>query len=169
MTSELLPDGGIRIAFAEDETGLMELAFLQLVAAYTLKTEGRPSQAYWDGMISKTKPDQENGLDEAQEMLQEARAELKSERAALAKTWLSQFQAANRAPFILELKPAERDELVAMINDRRLIVAMEAELSEGDIEGENENLSPFKQAAVREIEMFGNLIMAIIGPSLLQE
>ena len=80
-------------------------------------------RAYWQGTLTHGAPHTED-LRESQEVLSEARNELRSERLALVENWIREFELAEeRDPWKVDLSGAERDEFVAMLNDRRMLLA----------------------------------------------
>jgi hypothetical protein len=165
MTSETTPNGQVKFTFAKDDAPIFLDLLNQLLETYqgTPKTPG--AIKYWAGQISMTKPTDDNGLQDAQEILEESRLELRSERADLAKGWLDRFKMnLGHDPHVFDLKPDEREEFVAMLNDRRLIIALEAKLTEAEIETRKTGQLPLpKRMALREVNHLGVLIFMTIG------
>ena len=75
-------------------------------------------------------------MKEAQEILSEARQELRSGyRLALVENWIREFELAEkRDPWTVDITSAERDEFVAMLNDRRLLLALEIGITDNELE-----------------------------------
>ena len=109
-----------------------------------------------------------NELKEAQEVLSEARAELRSERQALVENWIRDYELAEeRDPWKVEISSAERDEFVAMLNDRRLLLALELGITEQDMEADPGQISEeARRSAILEIDVLGHFILVTLGPQI---
>ena len=129
-------------------------------------------RAYWKGTVSRELtgplPAETDPKGEPEPVLSEARLELRSERAALAEKWVREYEIAeSRDPWKVELDAQERDDVVAMLNDRRLVVALEIGLTDREHE-----IDPYKMAdesrrgAIMEIDLLGHVIMVILGPQI---
>ncbi len=125
-------------------------------------------RAYWDGKISANTIPPEDELNEAQETLAEARAEMRSERLNLVENWIRTYELAeNRNPWTVELTSAERDEFVAMLNDRRLHLAFKSGITETDMEMDpGEIAEDERRHTVLEIDILGHFILVILGPQI---
>jgi hypothetical protein len=124
-------------------------------------------RAYWQGTITREDSHRDE-LKESQEVLSEARAELRSERLELVETWLREFELAEeRDPWRVEISSAERDEFVSMLNDRRMLLALELGITQHDMEADvgdipNESL----RASILEIDVLGHFILVMLGPQI---
>ena len=98
-------------------------------------------------------------------MLAESRADLRSERRDLAESWLRDFELAEE-PWTFEMTTAERDEFVSMLNDRRLILALEAGLTQEDAATTGHLTVDDRRAAIMEIDVLGHFIMILLGPQI---
>jgi hypothetical protein len=164
MMSESMPGGKLRFTLTRDEGLYFQALLVRLSDSYENPKEA--TRAYWEGRISVTKPNEENGLEDAQEMLKESRGELRSERSELCKSWLVRLQnSAKMEIMTFDLKPNERDEFVAILNDRRLGLALETGLWEAEMQTTKvSELAPPKRAAVTEVDRLAKWISAVIGP-----
>ena len=98
-------------------------------------------------------------------MLADSRADLRSERLALAESWLRDFELAEE-PWVMEMTGAERDEFIAMLNDRRLVLAVESGVAHENGLGESKLTLDDRRAAVLEIDVLGHFIMVLLGPQI---
>jgi hypothetical protein len=165
MTSEPIESGRWRLIFSEPEAIFLMNVLMRLARHYQEEVAGLPPalRTFWQSGASIPSGDAEAG--ESREVLSEARAELRSERRALAETWLREFEIAEkRDPWIVELTTAERDEFVCMLNDRRLILGLEIGLTH---DGKLADLpEEGRRAAVMEIDVLGHFIMVTLGPQI---
>ncbi len=101
-------------------------------------------------------------------MLSEARAELRSERLALAERWIREYDIAeDRQPWQVEISGAERDEFLAMLNDRRLSLALEIGISDAEMEIDPSRISDdARRSAILEIDVLGHFILVTLGPQI---
>jgi hypothetical protein len=126
-------------------------------------------RAYWQGTISRNGiAGKEEELKDSQEMLAEARGELRAERLALVENWLSEYELAEvRDPWIVELTGTERDEFISMLNDRRMMLAAEMEITEQDMEAAPNQISDEqRRVGILEIDVLGHFILALLGPQI---
>jgi hypothetical protein len=83
-------------------------------------------------------------------------------------TWLREFELAEeRDPWRVEISSAERDEFVSMLNDRRMLLALELGITQHDMEADvgdipNESL----RASILEIDVLGHFILVMLGPQI---
>jgi hypothetical protein len=168
MISEQFSPGQWRLSFTEPEADFLINVMARMARHYQEDVSRLPPmlRAYWTGTISRGKVDDD--LKESQEVLAEARGELRSERLSLAETWLREYELAEeREPWQVEITGAERDEFIAMLNDRRMLLALEAGVTEADMEAD---LGQIQQEARRmtiwEIDMLGAFILAMLGPQI---
>jgi hypothetical protein len=170
MTCEQISPERWRLSFSEPES-----AFIVNVLAWLRRhyeedpAEWTPAlRAYWQGSISAGPEPRSADLQEAQELLAEARAELRSDRAALAENWINDFELAeNRQPWEVEVSADEREEFVALLNDRRLILAMEMGISDAEMEADPGRIpEETRRAAVLEIDVLGHFILVALGPQI---
>jgi hypothetical protein len=170
MTCEPLDDGRWRLTFEEPEAAFLMNVLARLARHYR-EDLGQVSpglRTFWKTGASVAAADQAakgTEAEESREVLAESRAELRSERLALAESWLRDFELAEE-PWEMEMTGAERDEFVAMLNDRRLILAVESGVTR------EEHLPPLKgaiderRAAILEIDVLGHFIMVLLGPQI---
>ncbi|MCE0483145.1 MAG: hypothetical protein LV479_02780 [Methylacidiphilales bacterium] len=170
MTCELINAGRWRLSFAEPEAIFIINTLAQLGRHYQTDMAKLPPalQAYWRGTITRGETTDKNEMKESQEMLAEARAELRSERLELVESWIREFELAeNREPWQVEISTAERDEFVAMLNDRRLLLALEIGITEGDMELDPIQISEeARRNAILEIDVLGHFILVTLGPQI---
>jgi hypothetical protein len=124
-------------------------------------------RAYWQGTITRGKIADE-AMKESQDVLSEARSELRSERLDLVETWIREYELAeNRDPWQVEITGAERDEFVSMLNDRRLLVALDLGITENDMETHPSHVSSeARRSGVLEIDVLGHFILITLGPQI---
>ena len=158
-----------RLSFSEPEASFIVNVLARLARLYQDDLADLPPavRAYWQGSISAGKPPKDD-LRESQEMLAEARAELRSERLALAEAWSREYELAEqRDPWEVEITSAERDEFVAMLNDRRMLLALELGITEEDMEADPGQISnEARRASILEIDVLGHFILVVLGPQI---
>ena len=95
MTCQQIDAGHWRLDFAEAEALFIISVLMRLGRYYREDLAKMPPalRAYWQGKISSGKMEKED-MKESQEVLSEARAELRSERLALAENWVREFELA---------------------------------------------------------------------------
>ena len=75
--------------------------------------------------------------------------------------------AEERDPWQVELSTAERDEFVAMLNDRRMLLALELGITEEDMEADPSQISnEARRACILEIDVLGHFILVMLGPQI---
>ncbi len=170
MTSEQIDTDHWRLRFSEPEALFIINILAWLGRHYREDVTQMPNalRSYWQGRISQTEPTEDNGMKESQEVLAEARAELRSERLDLVETWLREFELAEqRDPWTVEVTAAERDEFIAMLNDRRLLLALETGITEHDMETDlSEIANEGRRASIVEIDILGHFILVMLGPQI---
>jgi hypothetical protein len=165
MTSEPIEPDRWRLTFSEPEAVFLMNVLARLARHYEEDIASLPPalRTFWQSG-SSTPATGEDG-EESREVLAESRAELRSERRTLAESWLREFEIAEqRDPWIVELTTAERDEFVSMLNDRRLILGLEA-----GVMNEDKPLQvpeEVRRVAVMEIDVLGHFIMVTLGPQI---
>jgi hypothetical protein len=170
MTCEQLDSEHWRLSFSEPEAGFIINVLARLARHY----QEDPAQwspalrAYWQGDIASGSAPRPPELNESQEMLTEARAELRSERLALAESWIREYEIAeDRQPWRVEITGAERDEFVSMLNDRRLTLALGAGISDTDMETDPTRITDdARRSAILEIDVLGHFILVTLGPQI---
>jgi hypothetical protein len=169
MTCEQIAPGQWLLGFNEPEGMFLINVLARLGKSYQEDMTRMPPalRAYWQGSISREGAVRED-LAEAQEVLSEARAELRTERLALVENWLREYELSEeRNPWTVELTSAERDEFIAMLNDRRMLVAMELGITEADMEADLGKMSnEARRAGVLEIDVLGHFILVMLGPQI---
>ncbi len=168
MTREQIDPEHWRLTFTEPEALFIINVLAQLGRHYQEDVAKMPPalRAYWQGKISDGAVRPGDELNEAQETLVEARAELRSERLNLVDNWIRSFELAeDRDPWVVELTNDERDEFVAMLNDRRLHLAFQSGITEHDMEMDPDEIElEERRHTVLEIDILGGFIMIILGP-----
>lgn len=170
MTCEQIDPEHWRLNFAEPEAAFIIHVLARLGRHYQEEMDQMPPalRAYWEGNITRGAVSDPEALKESQEMLSEARTELRSERLALVESWIREFDLAEeRDPWKVEISQAERDEFVAMLNDRRMLLAYEMGITEEDMERDPGDIAEEKRRhTVLEIDVLGHFILVILGPQI---
>jgi hypothetical protein len=170
MTCALIDAGRWRLSFSEPEATFIVNILARLARHYRDDPADMPPalRAYWQGAISAGEAPLPDDLRESQEMLAESRAELRSERLALVESWIREYEIAEeRDPWQVEVSGAERDEFVAMLNDRRLTLALEIGISDVDMEIDPSHISQdARRSAILEIDVLGHFILVTLGPQI---
>ena len=125
-------------------------------------------RAYWQGTITRGGVAGKDDMKESQGVLADARAELRAERLALVENWLREFELTEeRDPWKVEVSSAERDEFVAMLNDRRMLLALELGITEEDMEADPGQISnEARRVSILEIDVLGHFILVMLGPQI---
>ena len=170
MTCEQIDPDRWRLGFSEPEAGFIINVLAWLGKHYREDVSRMPPalRAYWQGTISRGGIAGKEELKESQEVLAEARAELRAERLALVENWLRDFELAEeRDPWKVEISSAERDEFVAMLNDRRMILALELGITEEDMEADPGQIpQEGRRVSILEIDVLGHFILVMLGPQI---
>jgi hypothetical protein len=170
MTCEPTNPGQWRLSFTEPEAEFLISVLTRMGKHYQEDVSRLPPtvRAYWQGTISRGEADRKDDLKESQEVLAEARAELRGERLALAENWMREFDLAEEHdPWQVDISAAERDEFVSMLNDRRMLLALEAGITEEDMESELAQISnEARRASIWEIDVLGHFILVMLGPQI---
>jgi len=170
MNSEQIAPGQWRLSFTEPEADFIVSVLARLGRQYQEDVARMPPalRAYWQGSITRGEIAGNEDLKDSQDVLAEARAELRSERLALVESWLRENELAEeRNPWRVEITGAERDEFVAMLNDRRMLLALEAGITEADMEADLGEISnEALRAKIWEIDMLGHVILVMLGPQI---
>jgi hypothetical protein len=75
--------------------------------------------------------------------------------------------AEERDPWKVEISGAERDEFAAMLNDRRMLLALELGITQEDMEADPGQISnEARRAGVLEIDVLGHFILVMLGPQI---
>jgi hypothetical protein len=170
MTCEQIDAAHWRLSFTEPEAGFLINVLARLGKHYQEDVARMPPalRAYWQGTISRGGIVGKEDLKESQEVLAEARAELRAERLALVENWLRDFELAEeRDPWKVEISSAERDEFVAMLNDRRMLLALELGITEEDMEADPGQIpQEARRMSILEIDVLGHFILVMLGPQI---
>jgi hypothetical protein len=170
MTSEQITPGQWRLSFSEPEATFLISILARLGKNYQEDVAHMPPalRAYWQGTITRDGVAGKDDLKDSQDVLAEARAELRSERLALVETWIREFELTEeRDPWKVEISSAERDEFVAMLNDRRMLLALELGITEEDMEADLGEISDeTRRTGVLEIDVLGHFILVMLGPQI---
>jgi hypothetical protein len=169
MNCEQTAPGQWRLSFSEPEAHFIVNVLTRLGKHYQEDVARMPAalRAYWQGTLTRGEAGHDD-LKESQEVLTEARAELRAERLTLVETWLREFDLAEeKDPWVVEIFSAEREEFVAMLNDRRLVIALELGISEKDMETELGRMTnEERRTGVLEIDVLGHFILIMLGPQI---
>jgi hypothetical protein len=159
-----------RLSFSEPESAFVINVLARLARHYQGDPADMPAavRGYWQGNVSGAGMPVPDDLREAQEMLTEAREDLRSERLALAESWIREYEIAEeRNPWQVEITSEERDEFVAMLNDRRLTLALEIGLKDSDMELDPSHIAhDERRSAILEIDVLGHFILVTLGPQI---
>ncbi len=168
MTCEPINPEQWRLRFAEPEALFVISVLARLGRLYQQDLAKMPPalRAYWQGSLTRGAASRE--IKESQEVLSEARAELRSERLALVENWIREYELAEeRNPWAVEVTGTERDEFVAMLNDRRLALAFELGITEEEMEADPAQIpDDGRRQAVFEIDILGHFILITLGPQI---
>ena len=171
MTCEPIDPGRWRLSFSEPEADFLINVLARLARHYAedmARTAARPARLLAGHHHPARAPCQDD-LQESQEVLcRVARAELRAERLALVENWMREFELAEeRDPWQVEITSAERDEFVAMLNDRRMLLALEIGITEDDMEADPARFrNEARRAAILEIDVLGHFILVALGPQI---
>jgi hypothetical protein len=151
--------GQWRIEFNSSEAFLVSHSLQQLAAHYRLRVEDLPEvlQDYWRGRISKAgDPDD---LKEASHQLEEERIAWRGERLPLVEKWVAEYEKCDvTETWALALHRDELETLMIILNDRRLTLAAEHDLSEGMMEMDlDEVTDEILRHALLEVHILGNV------------
>jgi hypothetical protein len=165
MTCEQIDDGRWRLIFAEPEAAFLMNVLARLTQHYRDELDGASPalRDFWRTGASVRLTDKAG--DESREVLAESREELRSERRELAEAWLRDFELAEE-PWVIDMTTAERDEFVAMLNDRRLILAVESGVAREEGPPTSKLGVDGRRAAILEIDVLGHFIMVLLGPQI---
>jgi len=170
MTCDQIQANLWRLRFSEPEAIFLVNILAWLGRHYREDISQMPPalRSYWEGRISHNEATTDNGLKESQEVLAEARTELRAERLDLIETWLREYEIAEvRDPWTVELSGEERDEFIAMLNDRRLLLALENSITERDMETQLSQIpQESRRTTIVEIDILGHFILVMLGPQI---
>jgi len=170
MNCEQFVPGQWRLSFIEPEADFLVNVLARLGRQYQEDITRMPPtlRAYWQGTITKGDVADKNELKESQEVLAEARTELRAERLGLVENWIREFELAEeRNPWQVEISTSERDEFVAMLNDRRMLLATEIGITEEDMEADPHQIAnEARRASILEIDVLGHFILVMLGPQI---
>jgi len=173
MTTEQIDPENWRLTFPEHEAAFIINVLARLGRQYQEdpKEMSPGLRAFWDGNITKgtaANPKELGELADAQQLLVEARTELRSQRLNLVENWIQEYELAEtRDPWQVEVSSAERDELIAMLNDRRLLLAFHIGVTESDMEKDPSHIpDEARRHAILEIDVLGHFILVMLGPQI---
>jgi hypothetical protein len=174
MTCEQFEPGQWRLSFIEPESEFVLATLARLGRHYQEDISQMPPalRAYWQGIITaETGNAPRAEVRELAADLAEARTELRADRLALVENWMREYELAEeRNPWSVELTTAERDEFIAMLNDRRMALALELAVTEEDMEADLAQIpSDARRAAILEIDVLGHFILVMLGPQIYRE
>ena len=170
MTCEPIAPDLWRLTFSEPEAAFLVNVLARLGRHYQEDVAQMPPalRAYWQGTITREENAELKDLKESQEVLADARTELRADRLAMVESWIREFELAEeRDPWKVEISSAERDDFVAMLNDRRLTLALELGITEQDMESDpSQILQEKRRVGILEIDVLGHLILVTLGPQI---
>jgi hypothetical protein len=170
MTCEQIDAGQWRLSFSEPEAAFLVNVLSRLGDHYHEDVTNLPPgvRAYWEGTITRDNSANKDDLEESQEVLAESRAELRAERLALVDNWIRDYEVTEeRDPWRVEISSAERDEFVAMLNDRRMLLALELGITEADMEADPGQIpQEARRVGILEIDVLGHFILVMLGPQI---
>lgn len=170
MTCEPIDPGQWRLSFNEPETEFVISTLAHLGRHYQDDVTRMPPalRAYWQGTITRGDASATKEVRDLQDDLTEARTELRAERLALVENWMREFELSEqRDPWRVEVTSAERDEFLAMINDRRMALALEMGITEHDMEADlGQVANEARRAGIIEIDVLGHFILKLLGPQI---
>lgn len=159
-----------RLTFSETEAGFLINVLARLGRHYQEDVAQMPPalRAYWRGSISRDGAAGPEDLKESQEVLADARTELRADRLALAENLIQEFELSeDRDPWKIEISGSERDDFVAMLNDRRMMLALELGITEADMEADPSQITKeARRAGILEIDVLGHFILVMLGPQI---
>ena len=169
MTSEQIEPGQWRLTFSEPEADFVINTLARLGKHYQedLAQMSPALRAYWQGTLTRGAADTED-LRESQEVLSEARNELRGERLELVENWIREYELAEeRDPWKVIISGSERDEFVSMINDRRMLLTHDLGITEAEMEADLSRIpNETRRAAILEIDVLGHFILVLLGPQI---
>jgi hypothetical protein len=170
MTCEPLDNNRWRLSFAEPEAAFLMNVLARLARHYREDLAGLSPElrTFWQsGASVRDAAQKAEGAEagESRDVLAESRADLRSERGELAESWLRDFELAEE-PWTFEMTTTERDEFVSMLNDRRLILAIEAGIAQDAAPSSGKVTADDRRTAIMEIDVLGHFIMIMLGPQI---
>ncbi len=173
MTCEQYEPGHWRLSFTEPETEFVIATLARLGQQYHEDVSKMPPalRAYWQGVITRDESAPREEVRDLQDDLTEARTELRAERLSLVENWLREYDLSEaRDPWSVEIDTAERDEFIAMLNDRRMALAIEMGITEDDMESDLAQIpDDARRAGILEIDVLGHFILVMLGPQIFRE
>ncbi len=173
MTTEQIDSEHWQLNFAEHEAAFIVTVLARLGRQYQDDPEKMSPalRAFWDGIVTKGEATSTKELEEpayAQQLLSEARTELRSQRLNLVESWIQEYELAeSRDPWQVEVSNAERDEFIAMLNDRRLLLALNIGVTEADMEADPRHIpEEARRQTIMEIDFLGHFILVMLGPQI---
>lgn len=153
------------IEFAESEKEMLLFSLEELREHYSTDESKLPSKLrkFWRGTLSRT-PEKTEEWTEAEEDLASARWGIKSERLVLVNRWLASdglLLAANQSK--LGLDEGECEQFLCILNDRRLLLALEYNLDDTLLEKNPVTVSDHEaQQALWEIHFLAYLQQQVL-------
>jgi hypothetical protein len=157
----------LQLGMAEAVLLLRSLTALQRQQETPVEQLPATLREYWQGIISRGQTD---SLEEAAKDLTEARLLWRGERATLLKIWIEKLKIEKEAENIaIALKKDDLEQFLTMINDRRLLLAAEYEITEREMDTDPVEIKNQERRLVL-VEMFLlGLVMEQILQIMLQE
>ena len=131
------------------EAQVLAGSFQRMAVHYQLQLEDLPPalQKHWRGHVAEAKD--ADALKEEQHLLEGERQAWRSERLTLAEKWLAAYMESGVGrPWSLQLEREELEGLLMVLNDRRLILALEHGIDETLMEVDFDDIKevPLRQA-----------------------
>jgi hypothetical protein len=170
MTCEQIEPGQWRLSFNQPETDFVLNTLAQLGRHYheDIARMSPALRAYWQGIITRSEAPPSEEVRELQDDLADARTELRGERLALVENWMREYELSEqRDPWSVEITTEERDEFIAMLNDRRMMLALETGITEDDMEADlGQIANEARRNSILEIDVLGHFILVMLGPQI---
>jgi hypothetical protein len=169
MKSERIDGEQWQLSFTEPEAEFVVNTLARLGRHYQedMAQMSPALRAYWHGTLTRGNA-AKGDLQESQEVLSEAREELRADRLKIVENWLRDYDLAEeRDPWQVEISNADRDEFIAMLNDRRMMLALELGITEADMEADLAKIgNDTRRASILEIDVLGHFILVMLGPQI---
>jgi hypothetical protein len=128
------PDGWA-LALTPQEAVVLAISMDELIQHYRIDPENlsRRLKDFWNGRIS-ARPGDAALLEDEAEHLKAERFGWRSERLIRLEKWLATFPRAEEQPWTLLLSTDDFEEFLCILNDRRLLLAVEHNVTEADMD-----------------------------------
>lgn len=147
--------GWWKLDLNESEACVLAVTFQRMAHYYKLHDEDLPPSLQAHRRNSMAEPKDVEDLREEQHLLEEERKVWRSERFAQVEKWLASYAASGITnPWSFEMEREEVENLLMILNDRRLTLAAEYELDEALMETDLETITDLSlQQVLGEIHL----------------